>query len=249
MKLKLQSLRIVQTFFYMLIFSTTFAQVGIGTTNPNPNSLLDIDASSTAGGLLLPRLVLSSLTDSSPLSAHVNGMIVYNTVTINDVTPGLYYNDGTKWIRVDVDQPSFDSVSLAADYSLGAGGYTDVPTMTLTFVAQTVSALITLSGSGGASPELAAGIGDFQVVNVDSGAVIGGTHEKLTTFDDVYGVVSAAWSLSFTKPISGLTIGQTYTLKVQAFVDPILTFSGTPQLQINAATEANHHHLTLSVTH
>jgi hypothetical protein len=26
-------------------------------------------------------------------------MFVYNTATVNDVLPGVYYNDGTKWIR------------------------------------------------------------------------------------------------------------------------------------------------------
>src|SRR5690606_8893417 len=33
-----------------------------------------------------------------PLSAHVAGMMLYNTATANDVVPGIYYNDGTKWI-------------------------------------------------------------------------------------------------------------------------------------------------------
>jgi hypothetical protein len=223
--------------------------VGIGTTSPNHDSLLDIDASATIGGMLLPRLSLSSTNSSSPLSAHVNGMIVYNTGSAGDVTPGLYYNNGTKWERVSIAQPSQESVTLETDYSLAAGGYFDVPAMSLTFVAQETSVMIMLSGSGDTSPELATGIGDFQVVNVTTGTTIGGTHEKLTTFDDIYGVVSAAWSVSFTKPITGLTIGQSYTIKVQALLDPILAYPGTPLLQINAASAPFHHHLTLSVIH
>jgi len=47
----------------------------------------------------LPRVALVATAKASPLTAHVAGMYVYNTVTANDVSPGVYYNDGTKWIR------------------------------------------------------------------------------------------------------------------------------------------------------
>lgn len=79
-------------FFY---FNCLFAQVGIGTTNPNSSSILDITA--TDKGLLLPRLNLVATTNYQPLLAHVAGMMVYNLATINDVTPGYYINDGSKW--------------------------------------------------------------------------------------------------------------------------------------------------------
>lgn len=79
------------------------AQVGIGTTTPNPNALLDIDATTTAGGLLLPRVALTSTTGFAPLTSHVQGMTVYNTATTGDVTPGYYYNDGAAWERIAVE--------------------------------------------------------------------------------------------------------------------------------------------------
>lgn len=249
MKLKLHFLKRALTLFSLLIFSSAIAQVGIGTTSPNSDSLLDIDASLTPGGILLPRLALSATTNASPLSAHVGGMMTYNTATAGDVVPGLYYNDGTKWNSVAIARPSFDSVTLASDYNLASGDFSDVPTMNLTFVAQETSVMIMLSGSGDTSPEVATGIGDFQVLNVTSGTTIGGTHEKLTTFDDAFGVVSAAWSISFAKPLTGLTIGNSYTIKVQALFDPLLVYPGTPLLQINAATAVGDHHLTLTVIH
>lgn len=81
-----------------------FSQVGIGTTNPNSNALLDIDATNTPGGLLLPRIALTGTNSFAPLTANVEGMVVYNTATAgvapNNVTPGYYYNDGSGWIRV-----------------------------------------------------------------------------------------------------------------------------------------------------
>jgi hypothetical protein len=81
--------------------SVAIGQVKIG-GNPsviNVNSALEIEASDK--GLLLPRIALVSTTSASPLtSAIVAGMTVYNTATIADVTPGFYYYNGIKWIRV-----------------------------------------------------------------------------------------------------------------------------------------------------
>lgn len=89
------------------------AQVKIG-NNPtaiDANSLLELEA--TNQGLLYPRVALVSTDSYSPLVA-VNpltslvekqkGMTVYNTATTttgtNDVTPGLYVNDGTNWVKI-----------------------------------------------------------------------------------------------------------------------------------------------------
>ena len=76
------------------------AQVTIGDqTAPNVNAVLDLRSNDKLG-LLLPRLPLQSTTLAAPLQAHVAGMVVYNTVTAGDVTPGFYYDDGTKWVAV-----------------------------------------------------------------------------------------------------------------------------------------------------
>jgi hypothetical protein len=85
----------------LLIISTTgFSQnVGIspaGTTPPDPAAGLDVNF--TDKGLLISRVALTSSTSPAPLTAHVVGMMVYNTATAGDVIPGLYFNDGTKWV-------------------------------------------------------------------------------------------------------------------------------------------------------
>src|SRR5690606_6103034 len=99
--------------FLFSVFSfNVFGQVGIGTTEPNPNALLDIDASTTPGGLLLPRVNLTATNLAAPLASNVPGMVVYNTavagVAPNAVTPGYYYNDGSQWVRLAADAPSDD---------------------------------------------------------------------------------------------------------------------------------------------
>jgi len=78
--------------------STTYAQVGIGTATPNSDAILEVDASDK--GVLIPRLALTDTIAHAPLSAHVEGMLVYNTTTdfSKGLRPGYYHNDGTKWI-------------------------------------------------------------------------------------------------------------------------------------------------------
>mgnify|MGYP003640552150 CR=1 FL=1 len=89
-------------FFFLFAFGSTYAQVGIGTTTPNASAALEI--SSTDQGLLIPRVALTATNISGPLTAHVNGMIVYNTNSSGSantaVTPGFYFNDGAKWVRL-----------------------------------------------------------------------------------------------------------------------------------------------------
>ena len=79
------------------------AQVTVGVGEAaNQSALLELrenmDGTSNRG-LLLPRVKLSSLSLSSPLPGHVNGMTVFNIDGTN-VPQGFYYNDGTRWIQM-----------------------------------------------------------------------------------------------------------------------------------------------------
>jgi trimeric autotransporter adhesin len=100
-------------FILFLILSTgAWSQIKIG-DNPtliNADAVLEME--STNKGMLLPRLALTNTTSASPLTAHIAGMVVYNTAPAGDVTPGYYYNDGAKWVRV---------VGLADGKNLSAG--------------------------------------------------------------------------------------------------------------------------------
>ena len=91
----------------VLLFALTLSGysqgVAINNTSAPANSSAGLDVNFTNKGLLIPRVVLVSTTNASPLSAHVVGMVVYNTTNGVDVTPGLYFNDGTKWIRTTLN--------------------------------------------------------------------------------------------------------------------------------------------------
>jgi hypothetical protein len=77
----------------LFISFNLFSQVGIGTANPNPSAALDIVSSNS--GLLIPRIALSSTTDVSTIPSPATSLLVYNTATVSNVTPGFYFFEGT----------------------------------------------------------------------------------------------------------------------------------------------------------
>lgn len=72
--------------------------VGAAPSSLNPNAMLQVQSSNK--GVLFPNVALTSTLTASPLTAHVAGMVVYNTATANDVTPGLYQNNGVRWSKL-----------------------------------------------------------------------------------------------------------------------------------------------------
>jgi hypothetical protein len=76
------------------------AQVRIGGTGTTVNGSAILELSSTNRGVLFPNVVLTGTANATPLPAHVAGMTVYNTNTAGDVTPGMYANNGTIWVKL-----------------------------------------------------------------------------------------------------------------------------------------------------
>ncbi len=78
---------------------SVFSQLKIGENPKSINADAILDVESTNKGFLLPRIGLVSTNVSTPLKKFTSGMVVYNTSNSNDLSPGLYYSDGTKWIK------------------------------------------------------------------------------------------------------------------------------------------------------
>ena len=91
-----------------------------GNSLPNKDALLELESSSRR--ILLSRVALTQSLNFAPLTAHIAGMMVYNTATINDVVPGIYYNDGSKWVFV-----KSSSGSLVVESEVGKSGSPGVP--------------------------------------------------------------------------------------------------------------------------
>jgi hypothetical protein len=104
------------------------AQVGIGTNSPNTSAKLEISA--TDKGFLPPRVTLTSLTDVSTISNPATGLLIYNTASAgtspNNVTPGFYYYDGSKWQRLITQQPDA-TVEFSVNANPNTAGTTFTP--------------------------------------------------------------------------------------------------------------------------
>jgi|GEM_PF-2210943 len=83
---------------------TNAQNVGInGTGNtPDPSAMLDIESSNK--GLLVPRITLTGTSDVATISSPSTSLLIFNTASISDVTPGYYYWGGTKWERILVTE-------------------------------------------------------------------------------------------------------------------------------------------------
>ncbi len=85
----------------LLIGSALYAQVGINTTNAQPDPSAGLDVSFTNKGLLPPRVALTAINSALPVTAPAVGLLVYNISVAGtapyNVMAGYYCWDGTKW--------------------------------------------------------------------------------------------------------------------------------------------------------
>jgi len=79
-------------------FNFLFCQVGIGTTTPDPSSVLDIK--STNKGVLLPGIAVTSLTDHLTIASPANGLLIWNNGLGGLADTGLYYWNNQKWNKI-----------------------------------------------------------------------------------------------------------------------------------------------------
>jgi len=111
-----------------------------GAVLPHKDALLELE--STNKGLLHTRIPLIRTDDAAPLSQHLAGMMVYNTATVNDVIPGIYYNNGNRFAT--------NNTALGYDPATGILSYTNTLGVTEAFdLSAIVEAQETLTALGG----------------------------------------------------------------------------------------------------
>lgn len=104
------------TLMLCLPITNTNAQVKISNSSGviNSESLLQLESAANNRGFLLTRIALQATNTAAPLASHIAGMIVFNTATAgtapNTVTPGLYYNNGTQWIKLTTKAPQVGDI-------------------------------------------------------------------------------------------------------------------------------------------
>ena len=112
----------------LLLFSISFAQVGINTQDPNKATVLDIN--SNAKGILIPRLSSTerdtSLADNDPLTIPpagvVNNALASGTLIYNTTANRFEFWDGTVWRQLFVATSSQAGNDGVVKINSGAGG-------------------------------------------------------------------------------------------------------------------------------
>lgn len=92
--------RIIIYFAFLSVYTLANAQVGVGTVNPK--GMLDLQNNNLMG-FVFPRVALTSTNTAAPVINPAGGVLVagtavFNTNTANDVSPGIYVWEGTRWI-------------------------------------------------------------------------------------------------------------------------------------------------------
>lgn len=118
------------------LYPTTISDnLGIGTSTPDSSARLDVV--STNSGLLIPRVSLTSSTDTTTISSPATSLLVYNTGTGGLSPAGFYYWGGASW------GPAFGSPHGKRRFPPASGTFT-VP-------AGVTTVWVSMSGGGGGS--------------------------------------------------------------------------------------------------
>lgn len=97
--------RITLSFLFLLVGYVAFGQVGIGTNNPNPKSVLELTSPTNNQGFLVPRLTTDQRTSIAP-TANDKGLLVFDTNTNK-----FHFWSGTAWVIID-DATGTDNQTL-----------------------------------------------------------------------------------------------------------------------------------------
>lgn len=96
--------------------------IGINSTGalPAPSAILDVSAApSNDKGLLVPRIPLLATNSASPVTSPATSLLVYNTASASSgttaVSPGFYYWDASKWIRLQVTNSTTQDWNLSGN--------------------------------------------------------------------------------------------------------------------------------------
>lgn len=75
---------------------------------PNSSSILDMSDVNNKG-LLIPQIALTGKNDNTSIVSPATSLIIYNTATVSDVTPGYYYFTGTEWAKLNNKEYNFQN--------------------------------------------------------------------------------------------------------------------------------------------
>ncbi|MEC4004121.1 tail fiber domain-containing protein [Flavobacterium sp. SUN052] len=204
--------------------ATTSTNIGVGTTSPN--GVLDI--TSNKNGVLIPRIALTSATAALPVVNPQGGLLdtstlIYNIATSgaspNNVYPGFYYWNGTKWIRFDVNgenNPTYYSVvGTTNDFTTNA--FTLLDQMSITFTPKDNVALINFSAAGYRNDDSFINSALFFQILLNGVPVTGwqtATNQSIVNVGTFFTDDVTTWETNISYPIN-VPIGISQTIQIQ----------------------------------
>ncbi|NUY80372.1 tail fiber domain-containing protein [Flavobacterium sp. MAH-1] len=196
------------------IGNTVFGKIGatekaIGININTPKAMLEVNSSNS--GILIPRVALTSTTVAAPVTNPQTGALAESTMVYNtamagtspdNVKPGFYYWNGTKWARFDSDgekQPHFytaDATTLAPV----ATTMQAMPDMTVTFTPKQSVVFVNFSASGFSTTTACGNFSIFFQIHVNGVAV----RSWQTPTEDVLNASTnrPSWDTTLSVPVS-----------------------------------------------
>lgn len=215
---------LLQLFLFIQTAIAQTGNVGIGTV-PDASAALEIK--DAGRGLLIPRVALTATNAASPITAPAVSLLVYNTANASSgatlVTPGYYYWDGAKWIRL-VNAKSLNAnngLTVVGDTLIQLGGAITQPTA---ITGLTATNKLTMTGTGVDAINLASNTLSVDATNGRVGIGLDNPSEKLSVSGNV---LVTNLSGTGTRPVAATSNGTLTTLNRSSTNSQFFTSSGT----------------------
>ena len=213
---------------------------GIGTSLPT--GILDVNASDN--GILIPRVFLSSVLVQAPIvnpqgGALPTSTLVYNNATAgvspNNVYPGFYYWNGTRWIRFDVNGENnptyYTAVGTSNDFT--SSSFTLLDQMSITFTPKDDVVMVNFSAAGHRTDDSCAENAIFFQIVLNGIPVTSwqtATNQSIVNYGGIFGNDAiVTWDTNITYPVT-VPIGISQTIQIQWYSTACQTFNnvGSP---------------------
>jgi predicted chitinase len=238
--------------FTLFLCTTVQAQVGVGT--PLPNNSAQLDVVSNDKGLLIPRIPLTSATDATTITeGNIVSLLVFNTATVGNLTPGYHYWDGFKWQRM-INSDDFmllENLTSLIDNNNGTITYTDEDGVSnvidIAAMVTNFETLTSIRDNGNGTITYIDENGSPTVLNI---AMIISQYETVTTLvNNGDGTVTytsedgTATTFDITQsgtgsPITNTTVGVAGDIYVDETTGDVWTFDGTTWVQQSGVSDS-----------